>query len=93
MDLKNIKLEDIKLEDIKAKLLGLADKKTLIKFGVSFAAIVVFLIIYYSILNPIVNAKKAQLDEMNTKQEEITQISTQIKVNKKKIKKLQPKYE
>ena len=30
MDLKNIKLEDIKLEDIKAKLLGLADKKTLI---------------------------------------------------------------
>ena len=93
MDLKNIKLEDIKLEDIKAKLLGLADKKTLIKFGVSFAAIVVFLIIYYSILNPIVNAKKAQLDEMNTKQEEINNISSQIKVNKKKIKKLQPKHE
>ena len=47
MDLKNIKLEDIKLEDIKAKLLGLADKKTLIKFGISFASIVIFLIIYF----------------------------------------------
>ena len=51
MDLKNIKLEDIKLEDIKAKLLGLADKKTLIKFGISFGAIVVFLIIYYFIIH------------------------------------------
>ena len=93
MDLKNIKLEDIKLEDIKAKLLGLADKKTLIKFGISFGAIVVFLIIYYSILNPIVNAKKAKLAEMNAKQEEIIQISSKIKASKKKIKKLRPKYE
>ena len=93
MDLKNIKLEDIKLEDIKAKLLGLADKKTLIKFGISFASIVIFLIIYYSILNPIVNAKKAKLNEMTSKQEEINKISTQIKANKKKIKKLQPSYD
>ena len=93
MDLKNIKLEDIKLEDIKAKLLGLADKKTLIKFGISFASIVIFLIIYYSILNPIVNAKKAKLAEMNAKQEEIIQISSKIKASKKKIKKLRPKYE
>ena len=93
MDLKNIKLEDIKLEDIKAKLLGLADKKTLIKFGISFASIVIFLIIYYSILNPIVNAKKAKLNEMISKQEEIAKISTQIKMNKKKIKKLQPSYD
>ena len=83
MDLKNIKLEDIKLEDIKAKLLGLADKKTLIKFGISLASIVIFLIIYYSILNPIVNAKKAKLNEMISKQEEIAKISTQIKMNKK----------
>tara|TARA_B100001029_G_C15055915_1_gene454372 strand:+ start:972 stop:1640 length:669 start_codon:yes stop_codon:yes gene_type:complete len=93
MDLKNIKLEDIKLEDIKAKLLGMADKKTLIKFGVSFGAIIIFLIIYYSILNPIVNTKKAQLVEMNSKQEEIINISNKIQKNKKKIKDLKPKYE
>ena len=36
MDLKNIKLEDIKLDDIKNKLLAMADKKTLIRFGIGF---------------------------------------------------------
>jgi len=93
MDLKNIKLEDIKLEDIKVKLIGLADKKTLIKLGVSFGAIIIFLIIYYSILNPIVDTKKAQLTEMNSKQEEIINISNEIKTSKKKINELKPKYE
>ena len=93
MDLKNIKLEDIKLEDLKVKLLGLADKKTLIKLGVSFGAIIIFLIIYYSILNPIVDTKKAKLTEMNSKQEEIINISNEIKASKKKINELRPKYE
>tara|TARA_B100000745_G_C20043250_1_gene355593 strand:+ start:25 stop:681 length:657 start_codon:yes stop_codon:yes gene_type:complete len=88
MDLNNIKLEDLKV-----KLLGLADKKTLIKLGVSFGAIIIFLIIYYSILNPIVDTKKAQLTEMNSKQEEIINISNEIKTSKKKINELQPKYE
>ena len=88
MDLNNIKLEDLKV-----KLLGLADKKTLIKLGVSFGAIIIFLIIYYSILNPIVDTKKAQLTEMNSKQEEIINISNEIKTSKKKINELKPKYE
>ena len=86
-------LNNIKLEDLKEKLLGLADKKTLIKLGVSFGAIIIFLIIYYSILNPIVDTKKAQLTEMNSKQEEIINISNEIKTSKKKINELQPKYE
>ena len=54
MDLKNLKVEDIK-----AKLQAV-DKKTYIKFGIGFGAIILFLIIYYAILNPIVNEKKAQ---------------------------------
>ena len=41
MDLKNLNFQDIK-----EKILPLADKKTLIKFGISFGAIVFFLIIY-----------------------------------------------
>ena len=55
MDL-NIDLKNLNIQDIKEKILAIADKKTLIKFGISFGSIVIFLIIYYAILNPIVNA-------------------------------------
>ena len=48
MDLKNITMSDLK-----AKFSGAADKKTLIKFGIGFGAIIIFLIIYYAILNQI----------------------------------------
>lgn len=88
MDLKNLKLEDIK-----ASLLNLMDKKTLIKIGISAGSIIVFLIIYYAILNPIVNKKKAQLTTMLEKQEETAKFISEIKSKKKKIKKLTPQYE
>ena len=87
MDLKNLKLEDIKLDDIKNKLLALADKKTLIKFGIGFGSIILFLIIYYSILNPIVKAKQAKIDDMMNKKSEIAQFEQEIKNAKKKNKK------
>ena len=93
MDLKNIKLEDIKLDDIKNKLLALVDKKTLIKFGIGLGSIILFLIIYYSILNPIVQAKQVKIDDMMNKKEEITTFKQEIKNAKKKIKKLTPTYE
>ena len=60
MDLKNIDLKNINIEDIKKQILQFTDKKTLIKIGISVGAIIVFLIIYYSILNPLVNKKKLQ---------------------------------
>jgi Tfp pilus assembly protein PilO len=88
MDLKNLKLEDIK-----DSLLKLADKKTLIKIGISAGSIIVFLIIYYAILNPIVNKKKAQLTTMLEKQEETAKFISEIKSKKRKIKKLTPQYE
>ena len=93
MDLKNIKLEDIKLDDIKDKLLALVDKKTLIKFGIGLGSIILFLIIYYSILNPIVQAKQVKIDEMINKKDEITKFKQEIKNAKKKLKKLTPNYE
>ena len=92
MDLKSIDLKNISLESIKSKLLAI-DKKTIIKFGISFGAIVLFLIIYYAILNPIVDKKKAQLDDMLSKKEEIAKFNQQIKKNKSKIKKIRPEYE
>ena len=92
MDL-NIDLKNINMDDLKAKVLAFADKKTLIKGGISFGAIVFFLIIYYSILNPIVNNKKAKLSDMTSKQEEIAQFTSEIKASQNKIKKLTPQFE
>ena len=91
MDLNELK--NLNMDDIKAKVMAFADKKTLIKIGISAGSIVVFLIIYYAILNPIVNEKKAKINDMNKKQEEIVQFNQDIISTKKKIKKLKPKYE
>ena len=77
MDLNELK--NLNMDDLKAKVLAFADKKTLIKIGVSLGSIIVFLIIYYSILNPIVNAKKAKIDDLNLKQQEITKFNNDIK--------------
>ena len=91
MDLNELK--NLNMDDLKAKVLAFADKKTLIKGGISFGAIVFFLIIYYSILNPIVNNKKAKLADMTLKQEEVAAMKSEIAGYKKKIKKLTPEYE
>jgi flagellar biosynthesis/type III secretory pathway M-ring protein FliF/YscJ len=93
MDLKNIDLKNINFEDIKEKVIQLADKKTLIKIGISTGSIILFLIIYYSILNPMVDKRKSKLDDMNKKKEETAQYVKDIKKTKKTIKKLTPEYE
>ena len=93
MDLKNIDLKNLNIEDIKKQILQFADKKTLIKIGISAGAIIIFLIIYYSILNPLVNKKKIQLDEMNKKKQETAKFISDTKSKRSKIKKLTPKYE
>jgi hypothetical protein len=49
----DIDLKNINMSDIKDQITKLADKKTLIKIGIIFGAIVFFLIIYYAILNPL----------------------------------------
>ncbi len=94
MDLKNINidLKNINIEDIKSKILAI-DKKILIKYGIGFGSVVFFLIIYYAILNPIVNKKKLQIDDMLKKQEETRVFNQEIKSAKAKIKKLTPAYE
>ena len=91
MDLNELK--NLNMDDLKAKVSALVDKKTLIKGGIAFGAIVFFLIIYYSILNPIVNNKKAKLADMTLKQEEVAAMKSEIAGYKKKIKKLTPEYE
>ena len=91
MDLNELK--NLNMDDIKAKVMAFADKKTLIKIGISLGSIIVFLIIYYAILNPIVNKKKAKISDMKAKQAETVQFKDNIIKTKKKIKKIKPKYE
>ena len=85
-------LNNIDLDDIKEKLLNI-DKKTLIKYGSVVGAVILFLIIYYAILNPIVIDKRTQLADMNLKNQEITKFENDLISIKKKIKKIKPIYE
>ena len=92
IDLKNIDLKNISLEDIQLKLKRV-EKKTWLKIGITAGAVIFFLVIFYGVLNPIVNKKKAQLDNMNKKKEETQKILKDIKLKQKKIKKMKPEYD
>ena len=87
MDLKNMTMDDLK-----QKLSGV-DKKILIKFGVGVGAVVLFLIIYYVILNPMVKERKAKYNDKILKQNEISQFEDNIISLKKNIEKMKPKFE
>ena len=87
MDLKNITMDDLKQK------LNTIDKKTLIKFGSGFVAIILFLVIYYVVLNPMVKERKAKYDDKILKQNEIEQFQNEIIVFKKRIKKMKPDFD
>ena len=53
IDLKNINMSDIKEQITKL----LANKKLVTKIGIIFGAVVLFLIIYYAVLIPMVNSR------------------------------------
>ena len=76
MDLKNIQVSDIK------EKLQTIEKKTLIKWGIGFGSIILFLIIYYAILNPIVKQKKALHSDKLIKEQEIQQFDEEIMSNR-----------
>tara|TARA_B100000989_G_scaffold247090_1_gene194351 strand:- start:1991 stop:2629 length:639 start_codon:yes stop_codon:yes gene_type:complete len=87
MDLKNMTMDDLK-----QKLSGV-DKKTLIKFGIGFGAILIFLIIYYVVLNPMVKERKAKFEDKIQKENEITEFENNIISLTKTIKKMKPQFE
>ena len=89
----DIDLKNINMSDIKDQITKLADKKTLIKIGIIFGAIVFFLIVYYAILNPMVESRKAKLDDMNLKIQETAKFTSEIYSMRARIKKLKPDYE
>ena len=87
MDLKNIQISDLK-----AKLEGI-DKKTLIKFGIGFGAIILFLIIYYVVLSPMVKDRQAIYQDKINKENEIRQFDEDILSYRVKLKKMKPEFE
>ena len=89
----NIDLKNLNMSDIKDQITKLADKKTLTKIGIIVGSIVLFLIIYYAILNPMVKTRKAKLDDMNLKKQETQQFIGEINAMKAKIKKLKHRFQ
>ena len=88
MDLKNLTMSDLK-----EKFSGAADKKTLIKIGIGVGAIVLFLIIYYAVLSPMVKERKAKYEDKLLKENEIIMFDNEIIQFKSRIKKLKPEFE
>ena len=87
MDLKNMNMSDLKGK------LAVIDKKTLIKFAIGFGAIILFLIIYYAVLNPMVKEREAKYENKLLKENEISQFNNDIIIIKKKIKELKPEFQ
>ena len=90
----NIDLKNLNMSDIKDQITKLSkDKKMLTKIGIIFGAVVLFLIIYYAILSPMVDSRKAKIDDMNLKKKETEQFTNDVISMKTRIKKLKPEYE
>ena len=91
--LKNLDVKDL-IEKIKsgggADLLK--DKKTLIKFGSVGGAILIFLIIYYVFVSPVISAQEERLDIMNENQSKVDEYLSNINTLEARVKELEPRY-
>ena len=90
--LKNLDVNDL-LEKLKNQSHLLKDKKLLTKVGLGFGAILIFLVIYYGFVNPIVEEQKIKIAEMNENQKNISVFSENIIKLNQVIKELQPEFE
>ena len=91
--LKNLDIKDL-IEKIKsgggASLVQ--DKKTLIKFGSIAGAILIFLIIYYAFVSPVIGAQKEKLNIMNENQSKVDEYLNNINALEARVKELEPRY-
>ena len=95
MDLAELKNMDIK--DLLSKFKGsggiLDDKKLLVKFGIGFGSIIIFLIIYYVFVSPEVYDRKTRINAMNKNDNKITEYNINMVRLKHLVKKLKPKFD
>ena len=93
MNLDNLKNIDVNDLFNKLKSGGFGDKKLLIKFGIGFVAVLIFLIIYYVFVSPKVAAQEEKLRIMNENKEKIIEFNNNIGALKDAVKNLEPEYE
>lgn len=93
MDLANLKNIDVNDLFNKLKSGSLADKKILIKFGIGFGAVLIFLIFYYVFVAPKVNVQEEKLGIMNENKEKIIEFNNNIGTLTAAVTKLEPEYE
>ena len=93
MDLANLKNIDVNDLFNKLKSGGFGDKKLLIKFGIGFGAVLIFLIIYYVFVSPVVTAQEEKLKIMNENREKIIEFNNNIGTLKDAVTNLEPEYE
>ena len=95
MNLESLKNMDVNelLEKFKNQSDIFKDKKLMIKLGVGLGAILIFLIVYYGFVNPIVKEQKVKIAEMNDFQNKIVTFTENMVQLNQTIKRLQPEYE
>ena len=95
MNLESLKNMDV--NDLLAKLKGQSDmfkdKKLMIKLGVGFGSILIFLIIYYGFVNPVVKEQQIKIAEMEDNQNKIVTFTDNMAQLNQLIKKIQPEYD
>jgi Tfp pilus assembly protein PilO len=92
MDLKNIQVSDL-VEKLKGSAELFKDKNFLIKFALFFSSIVIFMIVYYGWVKPIVVKQEQDIVTMNEQKSKITEYKTNTVTLKRTIQKLKPAYE
>ena len=93
MDLENLKNIDVNDLFNKLKRAGFGEKKSLIKFGIGFAAVFIFLIIYYVFVSPVINAQEEKLKIMSENNEKIIEFNNNIGTLENAVKELEPEYQ
>ena len=95
MNLESLKNMDV--NDLLAKLKGhsdmFKDKKLMIKIGVGFGSILIFLIIYYGFVSPVVKEQQIKIAEMEDNQNKIVAFTDNMAQLNQLIKKIQPEYD
>ena len=93
MDLSSLKNLDVK--DLVSKLKGvdlLNNKKLLIKFGIGFGSILIFLIVYYAFVSPILKNQKEKIAIMEENKLKIEEFTNNIVILKNTIKEIEPEF-
>ena len=89
--LKNMDVKDL-LVKVKGSQAIFTDKKMLIKFGIIFGSIIIFLMVYYFGFNPKIQGQKKEIADMDQMEKNIEIMITNEKNLKIEIKNLEPQF-